>query len=234
MKNLYEILEVDRKASIDVIEKAYRVLAKKYHPDLQSTQEAKKIAEEKIKVINEAYEILKNEEKRKKYDLELERQEEKNIINNTNTANYRSTNYNTTNYNSRSYNTANYGNVTGHNNVKPNYEPNENTTNNNVNNYRQEVDLTEKQKRKLDKKIQRKMQDDYLKAYGDYLTKNGYRVAFRVNWRKLPYLLIMLLIIIAIGAFLWCFPVTHNYLVSIYENNIIIKKMIDLINVKFK
>ena len=47
MKDFYRILEVDRKASIDVIEKAYKVLAKKYHPDLQTTQEAKKIAEEK-------------------------------------------------------------------------------------------------------------------------------------------------------------------------------------------
>lgn len=63
MKDFYRILEVDRKASIDVIEKAYKVLAKKYHPDLQTTQEAKKIAEEKIKTINEAYEILKDEEK---------------------------------------------------------------------------------------------------------------------------------------------------------------------------
>ena len=49
MKDLYKILEVDRKASIDVIEKAYKVLAKKYHPDLQSTQELKKIAEENKK-----------------------------------------------------------------------------------------------------------------------------------------------------------------------------------------
>ncbi len=40
------------------------MLAKKYHPDLQTTQEAKKIAEEKIKTINEAYEILKDEEKK--------------------------------------------------------------------------------------------------------------------------------------------------------------------------
>ena len=35
MKNYYEILEVDRKASPEVIDKAYKTLAKKYHPDLQ-------------------------------------------------------------------------------------------------------------------------------------------------------------------------------------------------------
>ena len=43
MKNYYEILEVNRKASKEIIEKAYRVLAKKYHPD-QFLGEKKKFA----------------------------------------------------------------------------------------------------------------------------------------------------------------------------------------------
>ena len=66
MKTLYEILEVSENASKEVIEKAYRVLAKKYHPDLQP-EEQKLKAEETIKKINEAYAILSNEEKRKEY-----------------------------------------------------------------------------------------------------------------------------------------------------------------------
>lgn len=80
MLNLYEVLEVSERASKEVIEKAYRVLAKKYHPDLQKEEE-KKNAEIKMKQINEAYEVLSNDEKRKNYDLELEqlRQEEKRI-----------------------------------------------------------------------------------------------------------------------------------------------------------
>ena len=60
MSNLYEILEVSEKASKEVIDKAYHVLVKKYHPDLQQAEE-KKNAEEKMKKINEAYEILGNE-----------------------------------------------------------------------------------------------------------------------------------------------------------------------------
>ncbi len=70
MKNYYEILEVDPKASKEVIEKAYKVLAKKYHPDLQE-EKNKKSAEEKIKRINEAYEILSDENKKAKYDEKL-------------------------------------------------------------------------------------------------------------------------------------------------------------------
>ena len=48
MKTLYEILEVSESASKEIIEKAYKVLAKKYHPDLQTEQD-KPGAEKKMK-----------------------------------------------------------------------------------------------------------------------------------------------------------------------------------------
>jgi len=67
--NLYEVLEVSPKASKEVIEKAYKVLVKKYHPDLQKP-EKKAWAEEIMKKLNRAYEVLGNEEERQKYDIE--------------------------------------------------------------------------------------------------------------------------------------------------------------------
>lgn len=69
MKNYYEILEVNKKASQETISKVYKFLAKKYHPD--ANPENKQEAAEKFKEISEAYEILSNEEKRKQYDEEL-------------------------------------------------------------------------------------------------------------------------------------------------------------------
>lgn len=71
MKNYYEILEVDVKASKEMIERAFKLLAKRYHPDTQP-QEKKAWAEEKFKEINEAYEILSDLEKKKEYDIELD------------------------------------------------------------------------------------------------------------------------------------------------------------------
>ena len=56
MKNYYEILEVDKKASPEVIEKAYKTLVKKYHPDLQNENNHSKY-EAKMKEINEPYTI---------------------------------------------------------------------------------------------------------------------------------------------------------------------------------
>lgn len=72
--NYYKILEVDRDASAEVIEKAYKTLVKKYHPDLQESN-MKEEAEEKIKLINEAYEILSNPDSRAKYDMTLKQKE---------------------------------------------------------------------------------------------------------------------------------------------------------------
>lgn len=70
MKNYYDELEVSKTASKEVIEKAYKVLAKKYHPDT-TQEENKQVAEEKFKQLSEAYETLSDNEKRKKYDLQL-------------------------------------------------------------------------------------------------------------------------------------------------------------------
>lgn len=71
MKNYYEILEVDIHASSEVIDKAFKVLAKKYHPDTQEDSK-KEWAEEQFKMLNEAYEVLSDETKREEYTKELE------------------------------------------------------------------------------------------------------------------------------------------------------------------
>jgi DnaJ-class molecular chaperone len=63
-KNYYKILDVDRKATQEEIKKAFRKKAFKYHPDVNNTKEN----EDKFKEINEAYEILSDESKRKRYD----------------------------------------------------------------------------------------------------------------------------------------------------------------------
>lgn len=64
-KDYYKILGVQRGASADDIKKAFRKLARKYHPDVNPGD---KKAEEKFKEINEAYEVLSDAEKRQKYD----------------------------------------------------------------------------------------------------------------------------------------------------------------------
>ncbi|NBG89454.1 J domain-containing protein [Isachenkonia alkalipeptolytica] len=64
-KNYYEVLGVSKDASQEAIRKAYKNLAKKYHPDLNKNSSE---SETKFKEISEAYEVLKDPEKRRKYD----------------------------------------------------------------------------------------------------------------------------------------------------------------------
>ena len=70
-KNYYEILGITRNASPDQIKKAYRKLARKYHPDV--SKEAN--AEEHMQAINVAYDTLSNEQKKTEYDFQLDHPE---------------------------------------------------------------------------------------------------------------------------------------------------------------
>ncbi len=63
-KSLYETLDISEDVSADEIKKAYRRLARKYHPDINKSSEA----EEKFKEVNAAYEILKDNDKKRQYD----------------------------------------------------------------------------------------------------------------------------------------------------------------------
>ena len=63
-KDYYEIMGVDRDAGQDEIKRAYRRLARKYHPDVSKEADA----EARFKEVGEAYEVLKDPEKRAAYD----------------------------------------------------------------------------------------------------------------------------------------------------------------------
>lgn len=67
--DLYELLQISPRASQEVIQAAYRVLARSYHPDLNATPEAA----QRIRDVNDAYRVLGDPQGRARYDLECSR-----------------------------------------------------------------------------------------------------------------------------------------------------------------
>ena len=128
MITLYEILEVSEKASDEIIEKAYKVLAKRYHPDLQ-TPDNKENAEEKMKQLNDAYSTLSDKSKREEYDAGLKRIREQEEIRKKNEILRQNSNVqtrivytNAPNAQAHNYNTMRYTNQYNYSDIRRQYE----------------------------------------------------------------------------------------------------------------
>ncbi len=206
MKTLYEILEVSENASKEIIEKAYKVLAKKYHPDLQPEAEKQK-AEKMMKQLNEAYSILIDEQKRKEYDnkLRAERLEEQEKLAQNEYSN-----------NSKQENT-------GYSNIKYNEMAE------NLNKRQQEIKKQYQTEKKIQKDIQKQYEQKYEQAYEGYLRSLGYKIKYKWTWKKFRDFLITILIICAICLIIWFFPLTHKMLVDFYNSNNVIRTIVDII-----
>lgn len=216
-KTLYELLEVSENASPEVVEKAYKILVKKYHPDLQPPN-AKKQAEEKMKEINDAYEILGDTDKRKKYDEELALEREKirqqQEMKKANSSNNSKQTYATNYTKNAPSNTA-----TNVNNTDFDYEKDRLEYENRL--MKEEIEQR--------KKMQENLNKEYVNAYNDYLRSLGYKVKEGWTKEKTKDLLIVISIIIAFFIILWIFPPTRNWLIEMYESNNILRTIVNII-----
>ena len=207
--NLYEILEVSENASMETINKIYKIQAKKYHPDLQTSEADKLKAEEKMKQINEAYSVLSDEQKRKEYNQKLEeereikrRQNEQEIINNV---------------------TRDYSNTQ---NAKVNAQQNE-PINNTINNNVQKNTVSYKRENNVNTQPNQKKytEKDYIRDYNKKLRRFKAQLFGNRIKENLKALAIMCIIIIII----WFFPPTHKMIVNLYQENIVLQTLVEII-----
>lgn len=224
---LYEILEVSETASEEVIEKAYKVLAKRYHPDLQAP-ENKQMAEQKMKEINEAYDILSDDTKRKTYDEKLKSQREAEKQADINAQYDVRTKQSTTDTSYTNY--ANNQQQTSQKQQNPYAPYNRQEMSQEELRYREmQRRRYEEELRKQQQKMQQNMQEQYENAYYNYLRSLGYRIKERWTWEKTKKLILTMLIMIGILLILWVIPPTHNLMLYLYESNGIIKVIVDII-----
>ena len=200
--NLYEILEVSENASMETINKIYKIQAKKYHPDLQTNEADKVKAEEKMKQINDAYSVLSDEQKRKEYDQKLERereikrqQDEQNIINKV----------------ARNYSEAQKRNQTN------------NTINNNSNSQNNAVYYKQKSNENNNQRVY--TEKDYIRDYNKKLR----RFKAQLFGNKIKENLKALVIMCIIAILIWFFPPTHKLIMNLYNENVVLQALVEFI-----
>ena len=187
MKNYYEILEVDKNASEEVIEKAYKTLAKKYHPDLQNNSNC----QDKMRQINEAYEILSNDFKRREYDEKIKRQ---------------------------SVSIEEYNRIIQENNrLKKDLKR--------VANQRE---MIQNKERLEEMSIMQRYYEQIKKATKQPQMRYE-RKKTKISLEKIKKIVIYIAILIVIGLVLAIVPFTRKFFINLYNNNVIIKLLVDTI-----
>lgn len=195
MENYYEILEVSPNASKEIIDKAYKTLAKRYHPDANSV-EKKQWAEERFKKINEAYEIISNKEKREEYDRELERQRNQQLIQSEDLK-------------------RSYEKLYEENQILKNQLTNLTVKNTYENSNREEAIYNDMQN-KINKKVTQSVNQAYYDAYIQRMRDYGYKIyhkkTLKERMKDLLTIIIVIMTVMTILFILWQIPAFRNYI----------------------
>lgn len=202
-KNYYDILQVNKNASPEIIEKAYKVLAKKYHPDLQA-EENKKQAEEILKEINEAYEILSNPEKKAKYDLFFT--EQKQTVFKDDSTNSSDKNH----FSSSSDNLSKEDVILKQQELFYQQKLQEEK--------QQQELLRQKQELAYQQILQQAKQKAYYDAYIQDLKNRGYKIRYQKTFKDYLRFFVTIIFVVLVLFLLWQLPFVQNYLLSFLKN----------------
>lgn len=208
MKNYYEILEVDKNASQEVIEKAYRALAKKYHPDLQQGA-MKQQSAEKMKLINEAYDVLSDRAKREQYNEQLKQEEMQNQgISIEEQERILQENYALKQQLNR------MGNQQRYQQIQHQEQMGDSTIVNMSRILTQEINAARKQA--------------YHDAYIQDMQNRGYRIRYKRDFKYYLKLLLVLTITVFICFLIYQIPVVKQYFQNLYNENPIFEAIVNI------
>ena len=239
MATIYSLLEVSENASKQEIEEAYQKMLLTYQTNPNLSDEENKDNEFILNKLKMAYEILIDDEKRKRYDNDLAKQRADNLLKNiatpSSTQSHDAARSSTT-INNKAEETKTKNEIYDEEFDDDIYEE----TNDNLNS--EDFELTKEEQKKLRKaaqadfmknlkkaqKAEKEYNKAYNKAYNDYVKK----VSFKHSKSPLKKLLIfVIIIIVAFITFklLWIIPPTKNWLISIYEGNDVVRIIVDII-----
>ncbi len=217
MKNYYEILEISENASQEVVERVYKLFAKKYHPDVNPDNP--KEAEEKFKEITEAYEVLSDELKRKSYDYKLkyERQKQSSQDNNSSSS---SDGYTQTKASSNS-------SATNHKAQSSSFYDSyrEQRAQQEVDRIFDEMAQARMQQMQAEREYQIKKayNDAYVEALKSMGIKVVYKKTFKEKIRDLVNIIIVIIIMAIIGFILFLIPSVREQILNFWNMNPFVK-----------
>lgn len=217
MKNYYEILEVNKKASPETISKVYKFLAKKYHPDANPDNQQE--SEEKFKEISEAYEILSNEEKRKQYDLELQDYEASASPQAVSAEDFlKLSNYCKELENAlKQYSSAGNTNSSNSNEYNNYY----NNTNNDSAQYQTDTYTARAQEQAREQAYQDAVNRAYHDAYVNNLRNMGYKIRYKKTFKdqlkSVLALVIATVVLYILFKLIWIIPPLKNWFLSLFK-----------------
>lgn len=215
MRNYYEILEVDKNASQEVIEKAYRTLAKKYHPDLQQGQQQQEYAE-KMKTINEAYDVLSNSAKREQYNQKLENERIQ-----RETMRY------------QQMQNATISREQQERIMQENYALKQQLDRMGVNNNTVDEGTIVNMTRILNQQINAAKRQAYHDAYIQDMKNRGYKIKYKHGFKYYLKLIVVLAITAFVCFLIYQIPSVKNFFTELYNENIIFRAFIDVFRKTF-
>lgn len=203
MKKYYEILEVDKNASQEVIEKAYKTLAKKYHPDLQQGSMKQEYAE-KMKIINEAYEVLSDKTKRAEYNeclKNIERQQYAEQIETISKEQHERI-------------------------IRENYALKQQI--NRITNQTEDRGSIGNMGKVFEEQINAARRQAYQDAYIRDMRNRGYRIRYKHDYKYYIKLIMCIIIMILIFFLTYQIPFVKNFFQDLYRENIIFQSIVDI------
>lgn len=240
MVTIYDLLEVDEKASKEEIEKAYQKLILEYGQDPKLTPKENADNELILNKVKIAYEILMSDEKRAKYDKDLSKKRAEELIKNVAVSEVKEEikeepkvqEEDTSNqYNDDEYDDSEDDDEVSYNQVEE-----------------QEVTLSKEEQKRVQKAAQnefkanlrkaQKAEEEYNKAYNEaynnYMKKMGYQVKEGSIFKRIMNVIILIVVIAIVCFIAWLIPPVRNSLIDLYNENIIIKALVDIVGMIFK
>lgn len=245
---VYDLLEVKEDASKEEIEKSYLKLVNEYKVDPNQGEETRNQNELILKKLKLAYDILSDDAKREKYDSDLAQKRAEELIKNVTVKKEEPKEEKVevakTEVVQNNVQETPKDNVPEAQNIKYKKVEKQDIYEDES---RPEVELSDVEMKKIKKAAEKELKDNikkaqkaeeeynraYNEAYNNYLRKMGYSVKEPWTWKRVKNLIITILAIIITCTVIWLLPPTRNLLTQIYEENFIVKSLVDIVVMLF-